>query len=303
MSGQLSIRWIERRINYYLNKMLKTNTDYVVASDTDSIYVELKGLVDMLGGDKATDEIVDIIDQFAIAKIEPYIDSCYQELAGMMGAYQQKMKMKRETIANKGIWKKKKIYILNAWDIEGVRFKEPQLKMSGIEAVRSSTPQSCRSSIKAALGIIMNGSEQELIDYIENFHKEFINLKFEEVAFPRGIKNMEKYRDAATIYKKATPIQVKGALLFNHWLKENKIQHIAPIQNGDKIRFAYLKQPNLIHESVIAVPDELPEEMDLDRFIDREMQFEKAFLGPVKTVANIIGWNTEKTSTLEDFFA
>jgi len=303
MSGQLSIRWIERRINYYLNKMLKTNTDYVVASDTDSIYVELKGLVDMLGGDKATDEIVDIIDQFAVAKIEPYIDSCYQELADMMGAYQQKMKMKRETIADKAVWKKKKIYILNAWDIEGVRFKEPQLKMSGIEAVRSSTPQSCRSSIKDALAIIMNGSEEELIDYIENFHKEFMNLRFEEVAFPRGVKNMEKYRDAATIYKKATPIQVKGALLFNHWLNKNNIQHIPPIQNGDKIRFAYLKQPNLIHESVIAVPDELPNEMDLDRFIDREMQFEKAFLGPVKSVANIIGWNTEKTSTLEDFFS
>jgi DNA polymerase elongation subunit (family B) len=303
MSGQLSIRWIERRINYYLNKMLKTNTDYVVASDTDSIYVELKGLVDMLGGDKATDEIVDIIDKFAVAKIEPYIDGCYQELADMMGAYQQKMKMKRETIADKAVWKKKKIYILNAWDIEGVRFKEPQLKMSGIEAVRSSTPQSCRSSIKHALNIIMNGSEEELIDYIENFRKEFMTLRFEEVAFPRGVKNMEKYRDASTIYKKATPIQVKGALLFNHWLKKNNIQHIPPIQNGDKIRFAYLKQPNLIHESVIAVPDELPDEMDLDRFIDRELQFEKAFLGPVKSVANIIGWNTEKTSTLEDFFA
>lgn len=303
MSGQLSIRWIEKKINEYLNKILGSDKkDYVVASDTDSIYVDLNDLVKMSGVDDK-DKIVDMIDKFAKAKIEPFIDKCYQELADMMNAYQQKMKMKRETIADKGIWRGKKMYILNAWDVEGVRYEKPKLKMSGIEAVRSSTPQSCRDSIKEAFGIVMNGDQEQLIQYISNFKSVFAEMPFEQVSFPRGVKGMEKYRDSAEIYKKGTPIQVKGALLFNHWIKKKGVSNIPPIQNGDKIRFAYLKIPNPIEESVIAAPDNLPNELKLDKYIDRDLQFDKAFLEPIKSITNIIGWEVERKSTLEDFFS
>lgn len=302
VSGQLSIRWIERKMNEYLNKLIGTNkVDYVIASDTDSIYIELKELVNKIDLTD-NDKIVDIIDKFASAKIEPYIDKCYQELAHNMNAYQQKMKMKRETIANKGIWRGKKMYILNTWDVEGVRYETPKLKMSGIESVRSSTPQACRESIKNAINIIMNGSQEELLDYIVKFKQEFAALPFEQVSFPRGVKGMEKYRDSANIYKKATPIQVKGALLFNHFIKKKSLGNIPPIQNGDKIRFAYLKTPNPIHESVIAAPDNLPTELGLDRYIDRDLQFDKAFLEPIRSITNTIGWDVEKRSTLENFF-
>ena len=302
MSGQLSIRWIEKKINVYLNKILESKEkDYVIASDTDSIYVELDDLVKM-SGIEDKDKIVDMIDKFAKAKIEPFIDKCYQELAIMMNAYQQKMKMKRETIADKGIWRGKKMYILNAWDVEGVRYEKPKLKMSGIEAVRSSTPQSCRDSIKEAISIVMNGDEGQLIEYINNFKNEFADMPFEQVSFPRGVKGMDKYRDSAGIYKKGTPIQVKGALLFNHWIKKSGTDNIPPIQNGDKIRFAYLKIPNPIEETVIAAPDNLPTELKLDKYIDRDLQFDKAFLEPIKSITSIIGWDIEKRSTLEDFF-
>ena len=302
MSGQLSIRWIEKKINEYLNKILGSKgKDYVIASDTDSIYVELDDLVKMSGVEDK-DKIVDMIDKFGNAKIEPFIDKCYQELAIMMNAYQQKMKMKRETIADKGIWRGKKMYILNAWDVEGVRYEKPKLKMSGIEAVRSSTPQSCRDSIKEAISIVMNGDQDQLIQYINNFKNEFADMPFEQVSFPRGVKGMDKYRDSAEIYKKGTPIQVKGALLFNHWIKKSGTDNIPPIQNGDKIRFAYLKIPNPIEETVIAAPDNLPTELKLDKYIDRDLQFDKAFLEPIKSITNIIGWEIEKRSTLEDFF-
>jgi DNA polymerase elongation subunit (family B) len=301
MSGQLAIRWIERKLNQYMNKMLKTNKDYVIASDTDSIYVEMKDLVNHLGKQDER-SIVAALDKFCEEKIQPYLDQCYQELADYTNAYQQKMKMKRETIANKGIWKAKKMYILNAWNVEGVQYNEPKLKIQGIEAVRSSTPYVSRVNIKKALTIIMNSSQDELKKFIDKFREEFMELPFEDIAFPRGVKGLYKYTDKSLIYKKSTPIHVKGALIFNNLLKQHDIKSVRPISDGDKIKFAYLKIPNPIHESVIATADVIPKEFNLDKYIDRDMQFQKAFLEPLMAITKIINWETEDKSTLEDFF-
>lgn len=303
MSGQLSIRWIEKKLNEYLNNLLKTNNiDYVTASDTDSVYLTLEKLVEQLNTDD-TLVIINAIDQFCEKKIKPYIDKCYQELADMMNAYQQKMKMKRETIADKGIWRGKKMYILNAWNVEGVQYEKPKLKISGIEAVRSSTPHACRENIKKAFEIIMNKDQAALIEFVEQFRKDFMSLPFEDVAFPRGVNNMKEYANELTIYKKGTPIHVKGSLIFNNMLRVKGIKSIPPIQDGDKIRFAYLKVPNPINDTVIATPDDLPVEFGLDKYIDREMQFDKSFLQPIRSITEIIGWDAEKIANLEDFFS
>lgn len=304
MSGQLSIRWIEGKINEFMNKVLKTtNVDYVIASDTDSIYVEMEELVKHL---PAKDDltIVKALDKFCEEKIQPFIDNSYQELADYMNAYKQKMQMKRETIANKGIWRGKKMYILNAWNIEGVQYNEPILKLQGIEAVRSSTPHACRENIKKAIDIIMNKDEKSLIQFVENFRKEFAELPFEEIAFPRGVKGFKKYtKTKGLLYDKGCPIHLKGAIIFNNLLKINNVKSIQPITDGDKIRFAYLRTPNPIGETVIAAPDTLPKEFDLEKYIDRDMQFEKSFLEPLISVAGIIGWKTEQRASLEDFFS
>ncbi len=307
MSGQLSIRWIEKKMNLFMNKVLGISEgrpiDFVIASDTDSIYVEMDALVAHLDTDNELDIVV-AIDKFCNQKIQPYLDKCYQELADMMNAYQQKMQMKRETIANKGIWRGKKMYILNAWNVEGVQYNEPKLKLQGIEAVRSSTPKACRENIKKCLSIIMNGTQEELHEFIKQFREEFLTMPFQDVAFPRSVKGLEKYSKNRTLtYDKGTPIGVKGALIFNNLLKKHDIKNIPAIQNGDKIRFAYLKVPNPIQESVIAVPDELPKELDfIDKYIDRETQFNKSFLEPVASITEVINWSTEQHSTLEDFF-
>lgn len=301
MSGQLSIRWIEGKINEFMNKILKTEgVDYVIASDTDSIYVTMEAFVP-----EGADELkaVEAIDKFCEQKIQPYIDKCYQELAEYMNAYQQKMQMKRETIANKGIWRGKKMYILNAWNVEGVQYNEPKLKLQGIEAVRSSTPHACRENIKKALGIIMNGTQAELQEFVRKFKQEFDTLPFEDVAFPRGVKGLYKYKDSSSIYKKGTPIHVKGALIFNDQIVRKKICDIPPIQDGDKIRFSYLKLPNPIHDTVIATIDTLPKELGLDQYIDRDLQFNKSFMEPLRSITDVIGWELEQRATLEDFFA
>jgi hypothetical protein len=274
----------------------------VVASDTDSIYVNMEPLVQKLGVTE-TEVIVETLHQFCNTKIQQMINRSYDGLAEYMFAYKQKMQMKRETIADKGIWKARKMYILNALDIENVRFAEPQLKVMGIEAVRSSTPKSCRESIKTALKIIMNKDEESVQKYIAEFKTKFLKMKFNEVAFPRGMKGMERYRDRNTIYAKGTPIHVRGALLYNNLLQKHKLtDRYQAIGNGDKIKYAYLRMPNPIYENVIAVLDELPAEFGLEKYIDYELQFQKAFLEPIKSIMETIDWNVEKTSTLESFF-
>ena len=304
MSGQLSIRWIERDFNLYLNGLLKTtDVDYVVASDTDSIYVNMEPLVGLLGETDA-DKVVEALHQFCKTKIQKVIDKSYQGLAEYMHAYAQKMHMKRETIADKGIWKARKMYILNARDIEDVRFAEPQLKVMGIEAVRSSTPKACRASIKEALKIIMNSDELTVQKYLADFKEYFMKLPFEDVAFPRGMKNMDKYRDRNSVYLKGTPIHVKGALLYNHMLTKNGLdKKYQMIGDGDKVKFSYLKTPNPVGDHVIAILDELPAELDLHKYVDYETQYQKAFLEPIKSILEVVGWQHEKVSNLEDFFS
>ena len=307
LSGQVSIRWIENRMNEYLNTLLKTKEeDYVVASDTDSIYLNLGPLVDKFFANKSGDKtaIVGILDKICQEKLEPFIESSYQKLADYVQAYDQKMQMKRENIAERGIWTAKKRYILNVWDSEGVRYEEPKLKMMGIEAVKSSTPAPCRTMIKDGLKLMMNGTEDEVIEYIDNCRKEFRKLPPEEIAFPRSASDVKKYQSHSDIYSKGTPIHIRGALLFNHYVKEKKLTNkYSLIGNGEKIKFIYLKKPNIIQENIISFIQDFPKELGLDRYIDYELQFEKSFLEPFKAILDAIGWSVEKSISLEDFFS
>jgi DNA polymerase elongation subunit (family B) len=307
MSGQVSIRWIERKMNSYLNKILKTNdVDYVIASDTDSIYLNMGPFVETVykGREKTTEEIVGFLDKVCKMEFEKYIESSYQELADYVNAYDQKMQMKRENIADRGIWTAKKRYILNVWDSEGVRYDEPKLKIMGLEAVKSSTPAPCRQKIKDALKIVMTKTEDEMISFIDNFRKAFNQLPPEEISFPRSINDVNKHKSTSTLYCKGTPIHARGAILYNHLIKEKKLdKKYAKIQNGEKIKFCYLKLPNPIRENVISYIQEFPKEFGLDKYIDYDLQFSKAFLEPMKVILDAINWKVEKTVNLESFFS
>ena len=305
-SGQVAIRWIENKMNLYLNKLLKTDgVDYVIASDTDSIYLHMGPLVETVykGREKTTEGIVSFLDKICKMELEKYIESCYQELADYVNAYDQKMQMKRENIADRGIWTAKKRYILNVWDSEGVRYEEPKLKIMGIEAVKSSTPAPCRQMIKDGLKIVMSKTEDEMISYIDNCRNTFIELSPEEISFPRMVSDVNKHKAVSTLYGKGTPIHARGALIYNHMIKEKGLdKKYAFIQNGEKIKFCYLKLPNPIRENVISFIQEFPKELALDKYIDYDLQFNKAFLDPMKVILDAIGWNVKKTVNLELFF-
>ena len=306
LAGQLSIRWIENKLNDYMNKLLKTkNKDYVIASDTDSIYLRLGDLVDKVYSQtKDINKIIEFMDKVCEEKLQPYIDASYQELASYVNAFSQKMQMKREGLSNKGIWTAKKRYILNVYNNEGVQYKEPQMKVMGLEMIKSSTPSIIREKMKETIHLIVSSDENAVQNFIAQFQKEFRNLPPEEVAFPRGINGIKDYSDSAKLYKKGTPIHVRGAILYNFMIKEKDLLKKYPlIQEGDKLKFTYLKTPNPLKEDVISFPVRLPKEFGLHEYVDYDLQFEKAYIEPIRIILNCIGWKTQKQSTLEDFFA
>jgi len=306
MSGQLSIRWIENKMNSYLNKLLSTDdVDYVIASDTDSIYLNLGPLVAKFFGSKSSDKeaIVNILDKICQDKLEPFIEQSYQELADYVSAYEQKMKMKRENIADRAIWTAKKRYILNVWDSEGVRYSEPKMKICGMETARSSTPAFFRDKLKKAYQIIINGSNDDVIDFIDSVKSDTKKETALNIAFPRGVNGIKKYSSHQDLYKKGCPIHVRGALLYNHLVRSNKLTHKYPvIQEGEKIKFLYLKTPNPIGENVISFFQDLPQEFNLEKYVDHSLQFEKSFFEPLKNVLECIGWKYEKSVSLLSFF-
>ena len=303
-SGQLIIQWSERTINKFMNDTLGTeDEDFVIAMDTDSVYITMDKLVQkVLPEETDKSKIIDFLNK-SEGMFEKVLADGFDDLAEYTNAFQNKMQMGREVIADRGIWTAKKRYILNVHDNEGVRLAEPKLKMMGIETAKSSTPQWVRTKLTEAFKVVMSGTEQDLWDFVENARKEFRNLPPEQVAFPRGCKGLVQYACPTNIYSKGTPIHVRGSLLYNHHLKKKNIdRRYEMIKNGEKIAFSYLTTPNPINENVISFMNVLPREFDLHRFIDYDMQFDKAFVDPLKVVISLIGWNVEPVASLDSFF-
>jgi DNA polymerase elongation subunit (family B) len=302
-SGQLSIRWMANKLNAFMNKTLKTEgQDYVVAIDTDSIYLTLETLVEKVCAGKDTEAKIKFMDKICEDVFQPFIDDGYQELAKYMNAYSQKMVMKREVLADKGIWTAKKRYVLNVHNSEGVQYAKPKIKVMGLEMVKSSTPAVIRDKLRDSINVILEGDEKKLHKYVTEFREEFIKMPVQDIAFPRGVNGMKQYA-GSPIYQKGTPIHVRGALLFNHHCKrfgiDNKYQ---AIKDGDKIKFIYVRTPNPLQEDVIAFATELPKEFALQQYIDYDKQFEKVFLDALQIVIEPLGWKTQEESSLEDFF-
>lgn len=303
--GQLSIRWIQKKINEWMNKLLETtDIDYVIASDTDSIYLDLKYLVDKTYREKnpTTLEIIKYLDKVCDDLIQPFINKSYKALSDYINAYAPKMRMKREAICDKAIWVAKKRYILNVWDNEKVLYKEPQIKVSGLEVKKSSTPSFCRSKLTEAIKLIMTTNEETVISFIQDVKEDFNKAPLAEISFPRGVNGLEKYSDSQKIYGDKTPIHVRGALIYNHLLKEKKLNKTYPyIKSGEKIHYIYLQTPNVYRSDIISFHNIMPKELAMEEIVDYNKQFEKSFVDPLKLILDAIKWKTKKTNTLTRF--
>jgi len=300
LTGQMVIQWAEKSINQEMNKILKTSgVDYVIAIDTDSVYINFGPMIKALN----PKDPVKFLDKICQEHFEPVLAKAYDDLFKKMNCHKPRMEMAREVIADRGIWTAKKRYILNVHNSEGVQYEEPKLKIMGIEAIKSSTPEVVRGKFKEAFKIIISQTERDTQNFIQQFKNEFKSLPPNQVAFPRGVSNITDWHDRKTIYKKGTPIHVRGSLLYNKHLKDYKLKDkYELIENGSRIKFCYLKMPNTLKENVIAFPEALPKEFSLDRYIDYETQFNKTFIDPLKLILDAIGWSVEEQQTLEDFF-
>jgi len=305
-SGQVVIKWIERKFNEYLNQVAGTkNVDMTLAVDTDSNFLYFNPIVEKIfkGKNPSEEQVINFLTEVCDGVIQKFIDKSFDELCKNTNAYENALHMKREKICSSALWRKKKNYILNVWDNEGVRYAKPKIKMTGIEAVKTSTPAFCRTAIKDAIDIIMNGDEDELIQYVKKTRSEFYKLTPEQISTPMGVTDIDKFHSASTIYRKSTPMHSRGALLYNHHLKHLKLTHkYSLISNGEKIKVCYLKLPNPIRENVISYIQKLPPELGLHKYVDYDAQFDKTFIGPITSLLDIVGWKTEKRVNFANFY-
>ena len=303
-SGQLAIRWVSEALNAYLNKACKTEgVDYCIYNDTDSAYFTLANLVEQNFGDKTTNEIVETIDKFCDKILQKVINNSYDELKEYMNAYDQKLIMKREVIADTGVFVAKKRYALSVHNSEGVQYKEPKLKVTGLELVRSSTPGIVREVLKNGVKEVLYGNEKSVQKFVANYKAQYEKESVEAIAFPRGVNGLKHYT-GSPIYSKGCPIHVRAALLYNHYLKKLGLDdRYEEIKEGSKMKFVYLKLPNPFKENVIGFIDRLPPEFKLDNYVDYTLQFDKSFQEAMQTLIEPLKWSVTPQTSLEDFFS
>lgn len=305
-TGQAIIRWLEQKLNAFLNKIAGTQDfDFAIAMDTDSIMINFEPVIQRIFGGREVEmvKIIDFMDKVCSTKIQDCIDESFREICEVLGAFERQLNMKREKLCSSGLWVAKKNYIMKVWDNEGVRYSEPKIVISGISAIKSSTPAYCRNRIREGINLILDKDNDELISFIESCKKEFFALTPEEVSFPKSVSNVTKYSVNKNAYLSGTPIQSRASLVYNRYIQEQKLDKKYPlIKDGEKIKFCYLKMPNPINENVIAFIQRFPTELGLEKYVDYKTQFEKTFISNLAPILKVIGWTTKRTNTLDSLF-
>lgn len=302
-TGQLVIQTAEVNANRMLDKLIGTESDRVIAMDTDSLYINMNDVVQKYAKDKTKDQQATFLEKACADRLVPQLNSSLNDLADSLNWNKDLLVFKLEVVADRGVFVAKKRYALHVYSSEGVRYEKPKLKIKGLEIVRSSTPTKVREMLKKSVEYVLTTNENEFRKFVDKCEKEFYNLSPEEIAFPRGANNLQAYSSSSDIYKKGCPMHVRASLLYNHYVKEYGIdKRYEYIREGEKIKFIYIKTPNKFHENVIAFNSKLPKEFGLDKIIDYDLMFSKTYLEPIKGIIGPVGWTTKEQPTLDSLF-
>ena len=309
-SGQFVNKWLNFRLNTLFNKLCKTeNVDFNIAGDTDSIYLDMERIVKLIPGyeSKSDEAIVDFLDNFFKTIVQSVIDKAFDEFTEYTNSRELAIFWDREVIASRGFWTAKKRYALKIYDSEGVKVKPPKdIKVMGLEIIKSNTPEFCRKKLKECVRIILTKDNDSLISYIEECRKEFNSMPIDDIAQPGGVGNMsDYYGTGGELFKKGAQAHVRGCIIFNKMLDDYpNLVNRTRISDGDKIKKVYLNLPNPSGINIISYPvgENIPKEFGLDEYIDKNTQFEKTFLAPLRGMLDSIGWKSEASFSIDSLF-
>lgn len=309
LTGQLALRYVSSKVDEYLNKLCGTkDVVYAIYGDTDSIYVTLDNWVKYNNVDESDpNKVIDFMDDFVNKDLSPFICNTNEDLSSYIGAKENLLIMKREALGDSMIFRGKKNYIIQVYDNEFVRYSKPEIKMMGVETAKSSTAMIIRKKLEECFNIVINKDTHEPIELkgvVDEFRKEFDEVDIVSIASPRGIKDIDKWMDERGNILSGCPIHVRAAIVYNNFIASDPDlkRRYEEIKNGSKIRFVKLKQPNLLHSHVVAFIDDIPDEMELDKYVDRKTQFEDTFMKPLESFTQLIDWDVRRTNSLTSLF-
>jgi DNA polymerase elongation subunit (family B) len=295
VTGQKIIGKTNDSINSYLNTFSGTKEqDYIIFSDTDSSAFTLDRIVKI----KNPENVTDFLDTFYKDNIDPYLSNIISEFSEEHNFHTNAISFKREKIISKMVVVAKKKYFGIVTDNEGYRYPEPEIFLTGVEVVRSSTPKCVKAPLLDCMNIVLNGTEWELQEYIKKFRKEYQKLSITDISFPRGANSLHQYIDEDG-FKDRTPIQARAAILYNNLIQTMGLENEYDIvTDSDKIKFVYLIPENPLLQNVIGYKSSLPKEFGLDEYIDYNTMYKKTFLAPLKTILKAVDWEEERCDAL-----
>lgn len=324
LGGQVGIKIAANAVDDFLHTICPNEPSACIGGDTDSFYVNFGPYAEKLGlttVDQISDYIKDVL--------EPVIEEACKKYFDYMNHFEFCLNFKREVIAETGFFlDKKKRYAMLVKDSEGVRFNEPELKVVGLELLRSSTPAAVKPWLEEAILVILANNRMKLVRWLKDKRAIYETLPVEDISQNSSVSNITKYLvpayDAANRFigyqvkkpkavsigedgfekehKLGIPINSMAAINFNDYIKRNGWdKKYEAIREGSKIKLLRLK-PNPYNYEVIGYEGYWNKDFDLTPYIDRDIMFEKTFKQFIRNITNTFGWNLDLEYTVDDLF-
>ena len=314
LTGQSLIKYTGDIANYYYNKELKDNSNHVIYTDTDSIFVSSLPLVkhrnpdaDITNDAFMTEKILEITGE-----VQNFINKSYDYFAKkFLNCDEHRFDIKQEVVAKSAFWVAKKRY--GQWIINENGVKCDKLDVKGLDIIRSSFPPAFRDLMTSVLKYILNNQDKQIVDNtIIDFKVIMKQKSILDIALNTGVKGLTKYtarrvKGKFTVLKKGTPVHVKAAIRYNDLVEYFKLSKtVEKIKNNDKIKWVYLKSnPFNIQSLAIKGYDDPSEILEfIDKYIDYNKIFESQLNKKIKVFYQALKWTlpVDKKNTIERFF-